>query len=141
MSNLLVARVFGSDGMLEHKTTAAYEGDVRSVLEKLEALCTLCDVKGKASHAPQQHLNRRGGINGKEVTIWGKYGCPSKVPYCWVGVGDGCSSCPAEQGQRHASGSLAFLWRSRGAQGERGSAGCHTEVQKALGFQSRAFEE
>lgn len=56
-------------------------------------------------------------------------------------VSDGSSSCPAGQDQTHASGSPAFLWRSPGAPGERGNAGCRTEVPKALGLQSRRSEE
>lgn len=63
--------------------------------------------------------------------------CPK---YQAVGC-DSSSSCPAGQDQTHASGSPAFLWRSPGAPGERGSAGCRTEVPKALGLQSRRSEE
>lgn len=42
-------------------------------------------------------------------------------------------SCLARRDQKHASGYPASLWSSPGAQGGRGSAGCHRAVREAPG--------
>lgn len=108
--------------MLQHKTTAVCEG-----AEGQESLGALCDVDGRASHALQQHVNRRGGVREQEVPR--------------VSGDTARCSCPAGRGHTRASGSPASLWRSPGAQAGRGSAGCRKTVQGAPGPRSARAEE